>query len=64
MIQRRESPGPKERRRFCAGGGAGRDQLAESLAAVSARLSADEWAQLEKAIPRDAVAGTRYGRSR
>jgi aryl-alcohol dehydrogenase-like predicted oxidoreductase len=37
-----------------------RDQLAESLAALDARLSPDELARLEAAFPAEAVQGTRY----
>ena len=38
-------------------------ELASALSrgAVSIRLSADDLAQLEQAVPRDAVAGPRYG---
>lgn len=38
-----------------------RQQLAESLSALQIRLTADEMAQIESAIPADAVAGARYG---
>ena len=37
-----------------------RKQLAESLAALDVRLSADELRRIEEAVPADAVAGTRY----
>jgi aryl-alcohol dehydrogenase-like predicted oxidoreductase len=37
-----------------------RTQLAESLAALDVRLTADDLAGLEAAVPPDAVAGTRY----
>jgi aryl-alcohol dehydrogenase-like predicted oxidoreductase len=37
-----------------------RTQLAESLSALDVRLSADEVAQIEAAVPPEAVAGTRY----
>jgi hypothetical protein len=37
-----------------------RAQLVESLRALEVRLSADEVTQLEEAVPRGAVAGTRY----
>jgi aryl-alcohol dehydrogenase-like predicted oxidoreductase len=40
-----------------------RVQLGESLAALEVVLSADEVAAIERAIPRDAVAGTRYDES-
>jgi aryl-alcohol dehydrogenase-like predicted oxidoreductase len=38
-----------------------RSQLAESLKAFDLKLSADDLAQIERAVPADAVAGTRYG---
>ena len=38
-----------------------RVQLAESLGALNVKLSAEEIAAIEAAIPREAVAGTRYG---
>jgi len=38
-----------------------RDRLAESLAALGMRLSPEELAQLEAAVPAASVAGTRYG---
>ena len=38
-----------------------RDQLEEALGALEVELSADERAQIERAIPPDAVAGDRYG---
>ena len=37
-----------------------RPQLAESLKALELKLSPDDLAQIERAIPADAVAGTRY----
>jgi len=37
-----------------------RAQLAESLAALEVKLSATEIAEIEAAVPADAVAGTRY----
>jgi aryl-alcohol dehydrogenase-like predicted oxidoreductase len=37
-----------------------RTQLAESLTALDVRLSAEEVAQIEAAVPMEAVAGTRY----
>jgi aryl-alcohol dehydrogenase-like predicted oxidoreductase len=37
-----------------------RPQLAESLGALDVKLSAEEIAQIEAAVPADAVAGTRY----
>jgi aryl-alcohol dehydrogenase-like predicted oxidoreductase len=37
-----------------------RSQLAESLAALDVRLTPDEIASLEAAIPPDSAAGTRY----
>jgi aryl-alcohol dehydrogenase-like predicted oxidoreductase len=37
-----------------------RERLAEALGALDARLSPDELAMLESAVPADAVAGTRY----
>lgn len=37
-----------------------RTQLAESLGALDARLTAEEMAAIEAAIPADAIAGTRY----
>ncbi len=38
-----------------------RSQLEESLGAIALELSASDLAQIEEAVPRDAVAGTRYG---
>jgi aryl-alcohol dehydrogenase-like predicted oxidoreductase len=38
-----------------------REQLRESLAALDLKLTSEELARLESAIPADAVAGTRYG---
>jgi aryl-alcohol dehydrogenase-like predicted oxidoreductase len=38
-----------------------RMQLAESLAALEVRLSREEIAEIEAAVPAEAVAGTRYG---
>jgi aryl-alcohol dehydrogenase-like predicted oxidoreductase len=38
-----------------------RSQLAESLQALELRLTAEDLARIESAIPADAVAGTRYG---
>ena len=38
-----------------------RTQLAESLKALDLKLSAEDLAQIERAVPADAVAGTRYG---
>jgi aryl-alcohol dehydrogenase-like predicted oxidoreductase len=38
-----------------------RDQLEEALAAVEVEFSADDLARIERAIPRDAAAGDRYG---
>lgn len=38
-----------------------RTQLGESLAALQVKLSAEDAAQIEAAIPPDAVAGSRYG---
>jgi aryl-alcohol dehydrogenase-like predicted oxidoreductase len=37
-----------------------RSQLAETLGALEVRLTPDEIADLEAAVPADAVAGTRY----
>ena len=37
-----------------------RDQLAESLCALEARLTEDDLARLEAAVPRGAAAGDRY----
>jgi aryl-alcohol dehydrogenase-like predicted oxidoreductase len=37
-----------------------RTQLAESLAALDVKLSTEEIAQIEAAVPQEAVAGTRY----
>jgi len=37
-----------------------RDQLKEGIAAADVTLSADDFARIEKAMPADAVAGTRY----
>jgi aryl-alcohol dehydrogenase-like predicted oxidoreductase len=37
-----------------------RERLAEALGALDTRLSPDELAMLESAVPADAVAGTRY----
>jgi aryl-alcohol dehydrogenase-like predicted oxidoreductase len=43
--------------------GAGRrDRLAEALAAVGLRLSSKDMAAIERAVPRDAAAGSRYPR--
>lgn len=38
-----------------------RDRLAEALGALDLVLSADDIAAIERAVPRDAAAGTRYG---
>jgi aryl-alcohol dehydrogenase-like predicted oxidoreductase len=38
-----------------------RSQLAESLKALDLKLTAEDLAQIERAVPADAVAGTRYG---
>ena len=38
-----------------------RAQLAESLKALDLKLTAEDLAQIERAVPPDAVAGTRYG---
>ncbi len=38
-----------------------RSQLDESLDAIGIQLTASDLAQIEESIPRDAVAGTRYG---
>jgi aryl-alcohol dehydrogenase-like predicted oxidoreductase len=38
-----------------------RSQLAESLKALDLKMSPDDLAQIERAVPADAVAGTRYG---
>jgi aryl-alcohol dehydrogenase-like predicted oxidoreductase len=38
-----------------------RTQLAESLKALDLKLSPEDLAQIERAVPPDAVAGTRYG---
>jgi aryl-alcohol dehydrogenase-like predicted oxidoreductase len=38
-----------------------RAQLAESLGALDIRLTAEEIARVERAIPADSAAGTRYG---
>jgi aryl-alcohol dehydrogenase-like predicted oxidoreductase len=38
-----------------------REQLADSLGALKVKLSSDELAQIEEAVPADGVAGTRYG---
>jgi aryl-alcohol dehydrogenase-like predicted oxidoreductase len=38
-----------------------REQLRDSLAALDLKLTSEELARLESAIPADAVAGTRYG---
>jgi aryl-alcohol dehydrogenase-like predicted oxidoreductase len=38
-----------------------REQLRESLAALDVKLTSEELARLESAIPAEAVAGTRYG---
>jgi aryl-alcohol dehydrogenase-like predicted oxidoreductase len=38
-----------------------RTQLAESLKALDLKLSAEDLAQIERTVPPDAVAGTRYG---
>jgi hypothetical protein len=35
--------------------------LAESLKALDLKLSPEDLAQIERAVPPDAVAGTRYG---
>jgi aryl-alcohol dehydrogenase-like predicted oxidoreductase len=40
-----------------------RERLAESLGALDVTLNAQEWAQIEQAIPMDAVAGARYNAS-
>jgi aryl-alcohol dehydrogenase-like predicted oxidoreductase len=37
-----------------------RTQIAESLGALNVKLTADEIAELEAAVPAEAVAGTRY----
>jgi aryl-alcohol dehydrogenase-like predicted oxidoreductase len=37
-----------------------RDRLAESLAVLDRALSPDDLARLERAVPAEAVAGTRY----
>jgi aryl-alcohol dehydrogenase-like predicted oxidoreductase len=37
-----------------------RDRLTEALGALKARLTSDQTAALEAAVPKDAVAGTRY----
>ena len=37
-----------------------RDQLNEALGAADVKLSADDLARIEQAVPADAVAGTRY----
>jgi len=37
-----------------------RDQLKEGIAADDVKLTADDLARIEKAMPADAVAGTRY----
>ena len=37
-----------------------RDRLTEALGSLDVRLSAEELAQIEKAVPRDAAAGSRY----
>jgi aryl-alcohol dehydrogenase-like predicted oxidoreductase len=37
-----------------------RDRLAESLGAADVRLSADDLAAIDAAVPADAAAGTRY----
>jgi aryl-alcohol dehydrogenase-like predicted oxidoreductase len=37
-----------------------RDRLAEALAAMDVRLSAEDIAAIERAVPRDAAAGSRY----
>jgi pyridoxine 4-dehydrogenase len=37
-----------------------RDRLSEALGALDVKLMADDLARLEKAVPPDAVAGTRY----
>ena len=37
-----------------------RDRLAESLGALKVSLSADDLAEIERAIPPDAAAGARY----
>jgi aryl-alcohol dehydrogenase-like predicted oxidoreductase len=36
-------------------------QLAESLKALDLKLTPEDLAQIERAVPADAVAGTRYG---
>jgi aryl-alcohol dehydrogenase-like predicted oxidoreductase len=38
-----------------------RTQLAESLKALDLKLSSEDLAQIEQAVPAEAVAGTRYG---
>jgi aryl-alcohol dehydrogenase-like predicted oxidoreductase len=38
-----------------------RTQLAESLKALDLKFTAEELAQIERAVPADAIAGTRYG---
>jgi aryl-alcohol dehydrogenase-like predicted oxidoreductase len=37
-----------------------RTQLAETLGALDVKLTADEIAEIEAAVPAEAVAGTRY----
>ena len=39
-----------------------REQLRDALGALEVSLTADELAQLERAVPPEAVAGERYGR--
>jgi aryl-alcohol dehydrogenase-like predicted oxidoreductase len=40
-----------------------RDQLAEALGSLEVRLSADDLAAIERAVPKDAAAGERYPRA-
>ena len=40
-----------------------RAQLAESLGALQVKFTAEEIAEIEAAVPAEAVAGTRYDRS-
>lgn len=37
-----------------------RDRLTESLGALKVKLTADDLAAIERAVPKDAAAGTRY----
>jgi aryl-alcohol dehydrogenase-like predicted oxidoreductase len=37
-----------------------RDRLVEALAALTVKLDADDLAAIERAVPRDSAAGTRY----